>query len=467
MLQCHEPVTKQQLLLLSIILIVAALLRFYDLSFESLWNDELSTWKRASLASTVETIQFSIAHDVHPPGYQLFMYYWISVFGDSETVLRLPSAIFGVTSVLMIFLVTRRFFPNRIALASAWLLAISLYAIHYSREARPYALLLLLVLLIVYVTDRFRSDPDRKKAILLGLILLSAAYTHYFGLLFASVFLGMVMWHDLSIKKYRMPLLILVVGLLPWIPVLLTHQSYGPIYIDMPAFLDLFRWIRMVLAESNAVFLLFMLMVFLTAAFSLLNVSSRFPTAALLSWICLPWILGFIISVLLFPVLTFPNMMIALPGLLILTAALPYLLEKNNWYFYLWIILITGFSYHHIFAERNYFEESQKQELREAVNWLLKETDEQDLIFVTAWDVDYIEYYLRHFEAERKLSLIVKKEDFEQVKILLDEPDQTEFWHIIFHRPADGELLLWLQDQYKIEDYQSFRGTNVFKYELK
>ena len=74
---------KYQLLLI-IILLIALALRFYNYADWSLSNDELSALNRLRYNNINDLIQFGVKTDYHPLGVQLFLYYWVNIFGDSE-----------------------------------------------------------------------------------------------------------------------------------------------------------------------------------------------------------------------------------------------------------------------------------------------------------------------------------------------------------------------------------------------
>ena len=79
---------------LAFILIVAAVLRFYDLDRTSIWLDEAISWKQASLPF-LEMLA-ATARDKNPPLHNIILNLTIALFGDSETALRAPSALLGV-----------------------------------------------------------------------------------------------------------------------------------------------------------------------------------------------------------------------------------------------------------------------------------------------------------------------------------------------------------------------------------
>lgn len=89
--------------LLGLIVGLGFFLRVYKLEFQSLWNDELSSWNDCHFESMAEVIEGSLRKDVHPPGYRLLMWVVVKYFGGSEAVLRWPSVIAGVAVIPMMY----------------------------------------------------------------------------------------------------------------------------------------------------------------------------------------------------------------------------------------------------------------------------------------------------------------------------------------------------------------------------
>ncbi len=128
---------------------MAAWLRLWHLGTKSLWLDEGATvalarasWQHFAWVwwhgeANLQTVYF------------LLMRAWIHG-GLSEAWLRLPSALFGIASVPLLYVVARRLVPASAALASAALLTFSPAHVYYSHEARSYTLTIFLVLLSSY-----------------------------------------------------------------------------------------------------------------------------------------------------------------------------------------------------------------------------------------------------------------------------------------------------------------------------
>jgi hypothetical protein len=73
---------RAMLAAISLVVIVAALLRFYDLDGKSLYLDEGSSWFQAK-DSLTDLIRRT-AHDNYPPLHNLFLFAAIKLIGDSE-----------------------------------------------------------------------------------------------------------------------------------------------------------------------------------------------------------------------------------------------------------------------------------------------------------------------------------------------------------------------------------------------
>lgn len=174
---------------LCIVVVFGAGLRAYALDFQSLWTDEIS-----SLMITDPTLPFRqfwdrVLADTHPPIYYLILRWSSSALGQSEIVARAPSVLFGILTVCAAGILPSASLSRSSRVALALLLAVSPGAVWYAREARSYALLLLLSTLITVACIRLlrcmpREDRAARGALtMLTMAALLASFTHYFGFL--------------------------------------------------------------------------------------------------------------------------------------------------------------------------------------------------------------------------------------------------------------------------------------------
>jgi uncharacterized membrane protein len=129
--------------------------------------------------------------DTHPPIYYLVLRWSSSAFGQSEIVARAPSVLFGILTVCAAAILPGASLSRSTRVALPLLLAVSPGAVWYAREARSYALLLLLSTLITVACIRLLSwmpregSAARGSLIMLSVAALLASFTHYFGFLLA------------------------------------------------------------------------------------------------------------------------------------------------------------------------------------------------------------------------------------------------------------------------------------------
>lgn len=168
--------------LLILIFLLGLGLRVYNLGSESIWFDEAVS-VAASKLGFLEQIRWSLdSSDNNPPLYYAFLRVWVLVFGDSELAVRLPSAIFGSFSILLIYIVAALLLNRKAALLSALILAVSVFHIKFSQEGRAYALTAFLALLSYHFF--LKGVAGRKRLNSIGYVISSALliYAHYYGL---------------------------------------------------------------------------------------------------------------------------------------------------------------------------------------------------------------------------------------------------------------------------------------------
>jgi len=129
---------RRDLALVFVLAAVALALRLYDIGAESLWLDEAITFERSRLELD-HLIENSISH-FHLPTYFVLVHYWIQ-WGDSEAMLRMPSAFFGGATVAATYMLGRVAYDRVSGVVSALIVALGPFHLHYGQEARMYAML--------------------------------------------------------------------------------------------------------------------------------------------------------------------------------------------------------------------------------------------------------------------------------------------------------------------------------------
>jgi mannosyltransferase len=174
--------TRNEWVLL-LILLLGLFVRIYFISGQSLWFDEGYSVRMSQL-SPREIISKTASADYHPPLYYIVLHYWVSLFGTSEFSVRLPSAILGICSILILYKVGKHLFNDNVGILSSLILAVSVFHVEYSQEVRSYSLMAFMTLLSFYFFLKLFNEKNLRSSV--GYIISSAVlmYTHVYGLFF-------------------------------------------------------------------------------------------------------------------------------------------------------------------------------------------------------------------------------------------------------------------------------------------
>jgi Dolichyl-phosphate-mannose-protein mannosyltransferase len=230
--------------------IIHLFLRVYGINILSFDIDESFTW---SFSQTLLSAFVDVVFDVHPPAYFAFISLVRKLLGDSETAMRLPSAIFSLLTLGVLLLFTRAEKTNhRISLLVVVSVIFSFltYEIYLARYARSFSMLVFLIAAFTYCMFMVGLFDDRRYRIPACLFGILAVYTSHLAIpcIFATLVavvlarrIRQTLVHALTVG------LILFVAYIPWLLVLPIHfvveaqlqARYFPGVGDIATFLDL------------------------------------------------------------------------------------------------------------------------------------------------------------------------------------------------------------------------------------
>jgi mannosyltransferase len=163
--------------------ILAAGLRFATLGVQAYHHDEIVTTSRVLRGDfwhAMDAVGFS---ESAPPLYYALAWLWTQLTGTGEFGLRSLSALAGVATVPVAYLLGVELRDDRRAgLAAAALVAVNPMLLWYSQEARAYALLALFTALSLLFFVRALDRGARRDMTLWGVFSGLAMATHYFAL---------------------------------------------------------------------------------------------------------------------------------------------------------------------------------------------------------------------------------------------------------------------------------------------
>lgn len=156
---------------------------------ESLWLDEATTALVSKMSLHDIFFKF-LPGDFHPPLYYLLMKYWVNIFGNSEFSLRIPSLIFALLTIYVIYKTFGKI--SAILLASAPLL------FYYAQEARMYTMAMFLVACLISCFLKIIKKGSWADYFVFSVILFLVFLTDYVALLIIPV-----LWLSALIMKKK------------------------------------------------------------------------------------------------------------------------------------------------------------------------------------------------------------------------------------------------------------------------
>ena len=135
-----SPDRVRRVIALCLLLLLAAWLRFRDLDRQSLWFDEgVTAWIAAKpFGELIEAVKL---WENTPPLHYLVVAAAFRLFGNTDFVARLPSALAGVAAVWLAYRLGTRLFDWRVGIAAGLWMTVSPFQILFSQEVRAYALM--------------------------------------------------------------------------------------------------------------------------------------------------------------------------------------------------------------------------------------------------------------------------------------------------------------------------------------
>ena len=225
--------TIKQNWLLSLILIIGIAYRFIPICNYEFSHDELSGLSRTVYPTFIEEINKAIKIDAHPALIQLFLWYWVKIFGYHEIAIKLPFLLCGIFSIFYIYSFGKTFFTKNTGIIAATIVSSSFIFLVYSSYARMYitGVLFSILFLISIFKILFDEQVKTKDYFLFVLFSLLCAYNHHMSSLFAFIAVGLSFFYikNSQLKKYLSFCLLAVILYLPNLPITLYQFSIGGI----------------------------------------------------------------------------------------------------------------------------------------------------------------------------------------------------------------------------------------------
>lgn len=227
---------KDNKVILIIILLIGLAFRLWNLNKpEGLWNDEYVAYSIAMLKFPFDFFE-GIKTNCHAPLHYFYLKLWMSIFRDSDFMLRLSSLVPNLCGCLVMYFVGKNYQTKdssiKIGLTCALISAISSFLIFFSQEVRIYSLIFLLSSFILLFSIKMYEAPSKKHAwwLMFFSVLLILEHTIGFVFVLFNIF-GLLTFRPKKKKEtdYFVPILsglVLCLPVIPFIIKIFVHPTY-------------------------------------------------------------------------------------------------------------------------------------------------------------------------------------------------------------------------------------------------
>lgn len=372
------------LLVISIIAIIGGIIRAYNITYASLWIDELYT-----MFAVHPSVGFMEMLDgqraLQPPLYFVVLWVWVKLFTYSEFSARLLSVLIGVVSIITSGYLGRKIKNEWVGIGMALLVAFNRAQLFYSVEARFYVFVYLfaaLSLLLYWdiLQKKYNSIfPYGVK----GVVDATLCYFHHFGILFVFAqfcFDLFLLFKEKNVKLFLYKLRAYFIAAFLYLPWIIWGLSQGlavkKYWLKNIDVIDYFMtWFRY--PNLFNLFLLGLLLYFFFLCIKPANLYYR-----LFPFICLVVIIvPFVYSLLKFPIMVSRYSMVMAPIIYLMIVigfhdAYQYVksvFKKFSLIFVLLFVLILSLPGLHMgFINRNWFD---KTPWRNMASWIKQQPD--------------------------------------------------------------------------------------------
>lgn len=360
-------------IILSVIILVAALLRLWNFNSIPFMHDEFSALARTDYDNFIDLIREGVIKDSHPPGIQMFLYFLVGIFGWNAFWLKLPFALMGVASVYLVFKIGQQWFNTNVGLISAAFVTVSELFIFYSQLIRPYSPGLFFVLLFVYFWNRILFDGTKPSiGVCIGFALSAwlSGETHMFSLIEAEViWLTGFFFLKIDNKKQKKAYCWSSIGAIllyaPTIPIF-YHQVFvnGGIggWLSSPKLSFIIDFLRYTLNYAQFFIFECIIIVLLPLIIGNANKDKKLKLRIIgLIWFLIPLVIAYVYSLMKEPIIQFSTLCFSFPFVVIVAFSF---YDRENTSFLekigvISVILFSGIT--SLVIDRQYYKQVYKQ----------------------------------------------------------------------------------------------------------
>ena len=390
-------------IMLSIIILLGAVLRLYKVNYQSLWFDEIYTIQPTDPQNSIQYI-IDYCKEDQPPAFFLYVHYFFKIFGYNDLNGRIASAIIGIVSLPVIYLLGKELRGKTAGLLAALLTSINYFHIKYSQEVRFYGMAFLFSALSYWFFIRAFKSPTLTNLAAYVLTTTILLYTHYFGLIIFAVqaftFIVLIIFYRRD-KKFIIAGLIsgllVPILLIPWIPQIWSDLGITTNWINKPQLIFIKEYFYTYFGRDRFVMGICVIAFIYFFRLLIIKETSRTEKAVfiiVIIWLVLSYAIPYFRSIVSTPILEDRYTMVSLPAWMIIFAVGVDTLKKIKWKYYLATAIFISSMVNLLFI-RKYYTKIIKQQIREMAQIVQEKNTAHDMMISNfEW---HCNYYFRNF----------------------------------------------------------------------
>lgn len=474
------PIAGALPLLLAIL--IALVTCFHGLAAKSLWFDEAFSVALTRLDWT------SMWHVITQQEANMMLYYallhfWLQL-GTGEFVARAASTVFAVATLVPLYALGRHLLGQRQAAIAVMLMVVNSFFVRYAQELRGYSLVLLLTTTASYLFLIAIEKPSWKRWGVYVVVSALAVYAHFFGaLVVAAHALCLVVsrrrqisWANFAVLYGLIWLLISPLVWLSW-----GRSVLG--WIIAPSLGTVYRLFGALTGGGRTLLWTYFAVCVVAVASTMVGRPGyrrgSWNKVFLLSWLLVPLITTFVVSITFKPIFVPRYLIVMLPPLVLLAASGIVALPRS-WLRITTFIVMLALSIRGLVG---WYKASPTEDWRSASAYVLSTARPGDgMVFEAPYVRIPFEYYRRlrqgNSDGPTLVYLPVKRGAFDVLHpqisaVQNDTPAESHspsrLWVVQSHvqpRLSYDSARIWMplnvRGRYRIVDERSFRGIRVF-----
>jgi uncharacterized membrane protein len=437
--------------------LLGSALRLFNLNYQSLWYDELHSIIPTDPDFTVNSI-VEYAKTDQPPLFFLYLHVFFKVFGYSEQMARLASAVIGILGIPAVYFLGKEIKDKQVGLFASLLTCVNYYQLYYSQEVRFYGLAFLLSTLSFLFFIRVFKQQTFTNGFFYIIATSALLYTHYYGIvIFVTQFIIFIVLT--FYKRDRQFIysglvcgIIVAISFIPWLPTVLQDSHIQSFWIKKPDVFFLARYFYDYVGKdlvSSIIFLVLGVLFLLEWRRAVDFDKSVLGIVA--GWIVLSYLIPYLKSIVGTPLLYVRYTIVTLPAWFILLAVgWRYINHHLLRTAALSIILFSSLL--NLTWRINFYYRIEKSQYRE-ITQLVKDKNTNELPVLSAFSWHF-NFYFRNYRYK--------------VAQLPAQNFPTKFWLLQSHSPIEmSKELNNLKKDFQVKESINLYQTNAYLLQAK